>query len=97
MHWRAMSVSRWPVPEVCEMAGGRQEVSFANSCPVCRRFVRRQGWVRAIGVGGVEHYGLGWVGERAGVGSSGLGNGWVRPAGTLREPPSRLDGVDAIV
>lgn len=35
--------------------------------------------------------------ELAVVGARGLGNGWVLPAGPLREPPSRLDEVDAIV
>ena len=46
---------------------------------------------------GLQHYGLARDVELAVVGARGLGNGWVLPAGPLREPPSRLDEVDAIV
>lgn len=46
---------------------------------------------------GLQHYGLARDVEIAVVGARGLGNGWVLPAGPLREPPSRLDEVDAIV
>ncbi|HIU84088.1 MAG TPA: tetraacyldisaccharide 4'-kinase [Candidatus Aphodousia gallistercoris] len=46
---------------------------------------------------GLQHYGLARDVELAVVGARGLGNGWVLPAGPLREPPSRLDQVDAIV
>ena len=46
---------------------------------------------------GLQHYGLNRDVEIAVVGARGLGNGWVLPAGPLREPPSRLDEVDAIV
>lgn len=46
---------------------------------------------------GLQHYSLGRDVELAVVGARGLGNGWVLPAGPLREPVSRLDKVDAIV
>lgn len=46
---------------------------------------------------GLQHYALQRDVELAVVGARGLGNGWVLPAGPLREPPSRLDEVDAIV
>lgn len=46
---------------------------------------------------GLQHYALGRDVELAVIGARGLGNGWVLPAGPLREPPSRLDDVDAIV
>lgn len=46
---------------------------------------------------GLQHYSLARDVELAVVGARGLGNGWVLPAGPLREPPSRLDEVDAIV
>lgn len=46
---------------------------------------------------GLQHAGLARDVEIAVVGARGLGNGWVLPAGPLREPPSRLDTVDAIV
>jgi len=35
--------------------------------------------------------------EIALVHEAGFGNGWLLPAGPLREPPTRLDGVDAVV
>lgn len=47
---------------------------------------------------GLQHYRLGRDFEIAVVdGARGLGNGWPLPAGPLREPPSRLDSVDAVV
>lgn len=46
---------------------------------------------------GLQHYALHRDVELAVVGAHGIGNGWVLPAGPLREPPSRLDLVDAIV
>lgn len=46
---------------------------------------------------GLQHYALGRDVELAVVGARGLGNGWVLPAGPLREPRSRLDEVDAVV
>ncbi len=46
---------------------------------------------------GLQHRRLARDVELAVVGARGLGNGWVLPAGPLREPPSRLDDVDAIV
>lgn len=46
---------------------------------------------------GLQHVHLARDVELAVVGARGLGNGWVLPAGPLREPPSRLDSVDAII
>jgi tetraacyldisaccharide 4'-kinase len=47
---------------------------------------------------GLQHYGLARTVEIAVVDMSrGFGNGLLLPAGPLREPPSRLDEVDAVV
>ena len=46
---------------------------------------------------GLQHHALARDFEIAVVGARGLGNGWVLPAGPLRESPARLDTVDAIV
>lgn len=46
---------------------------------------------------GLQHYSLHRDVELCVVGAHGIGNGWVLPAGPLREPPSRLDRVDAII
>jgi tetraacyldisaccharide 4'-kinase len=46
---------------------------------------------------GLQHYRLGRDVEIAVVDGRGFGNGWPLPAGPLREPVTRLDGVDAIV
>lgn len=46
---------------------------------------------------GLQHLALARDFEIAVIGPQGLGNGWVLPAGPLREPPSRLAAVDALV
>lgn len=47
---------------------------------------------------GLQHYRLARDFEIVVIdGMRGLGNGWPLPAGPLREPPSRLAGVDAVV
>ena len=47
---------------------------------------------------GLQHYALARDVELAVVDASrGLGNGWLLPAGPLREPASRLDEIDAVV
>ncbi len=46
---------------------------------------------------GLQHTQLARDVELAVIGARGLGNGWVLPAGPLREDASRLDKVDAIV
>ena len=46
---------------------------------------------------GLQHLQLARDIELAVVGARGIGNGWVLPAGPLREPRSRLDTVDAII
>ncbi len=46
---------------------------------------------------GLQHYELQRDFEIAVIGARGLGNGWVLPSGPLREPPSRLNDVDALV
>lgn len=46
---------------------------------------------------GLQHRRLARDVELAVIGARGLGNGWALPAGPLRELPSRLDDVDAII
>jgi tetraacyldisaccharide 4'-kinase len=46
---------------------------------------------------GLQHRRLARNVEIAVVHEPGFGNGWMLPAGPLREPPQRLDGVDAVV
>jgi tetraacyldisaccharide 4'-kinase len=46
---------------------------------------------------GLQHLPLARDVEIALVDERGLGNGWLLPAGPLREPPSRLECVDAVV
>ena len=46
---------------------------------------------------GLQHYRLGRDVEIAVVDARGFGNGWLFPAGPLREPVSRLSAVDAVV
>lgn len=47
---------------------------------------------------GLQHYALARDAEICVIdGDRGFGNGWLLPAGPLREPPSRLAGVDAVV
>jgi tetraacyldisaccharide 4'-kinase len=46
---------------------------------------------------GLQHRRLARDVEIAVVHELGFGNGWLLPAGPLREPPRRLDGVDAVV
>jgi tetraacyldisaccharide 4'-kinase len=46
---------------------------------------------------GLQHYGIRRDLEIAVVGARGFGNGFLLPAGPLREPRRRLDGVDAVV
>ena len=46
---------------------------------------------------GLQHAALARDVELAVIGARGLGNGWTLPAGPLRDPPERLDRVDAIV
>ena len=47
---------------------------------------------------GLQHYRLARDVEIVVVDAArGLGNGWLLPAGPLREPPARLDEVDAVV
>lgn len=46
---------------------------------------------------GLQHTALARDVELAVIGARGLGNGWLLPAGPLREPVSRLDDVDAII
>ncbi len=78
-----------------------------TSCPVvvhpdrvwaARVLVEEAGCDRVVADDGLQHYRLGRDVEIAVVdGRRGLGNGWCLPAGPLREPPSRLGTVDAVV
>jgi tetraacyldisaccharide 4'-kinase len=46
---------------------------------------------------GLQHRRLARDFELAVIDERGLGNGWLLPAGPLRDPPSRLEGVSAVV
>ena len=46
---------------------------------------------------GLQHYALARDVEIVVIDRRGLGNGWLLPAGPLREPPARLADVDAVV
>jgi tetraacyldisaccharide 4'-kinase len=46
---------------------------------------------------GLQHLRLARDCEIAVIHYRGVGNGWLLPAGPLRDPPQRLDGVDAVV
>jgi tetraacyldisaccharide 4'-kinase len=46
---------------------------------------------------GLQHYGLARDVEIAVIDARGFGNGFLLPAGPLREPPARLRSVDAVV
>ncbi|MCF0253299.1 MAG: tetraacyldisaccharide 4'-kinase [Duodenibacillus sp.] len=46
---------------------------------------------------GLQHKRLARDVELVVVGARGMGNGWTFPAGPLREPPERMDDVDAII
>ncbi len=46
---------------------------------------------------GLQHWKLGRDIELAILNSAGLGNGWLLPAGPMRDPPERLQTVDAVV
>lgn len=50
-----------------------------------------------VGDDGLQHYRLARDVEIAVIDSRLFGNGWLLPAGPLREPPARLQSVDAVV
>ena len=69
-----------------------------NRCEAALTLLREHPEVNLIiSDDGLQHYGLARDVELCVVGARGLGNEWVLPAGPLREPPSRLDKVDAII
>ena len=77
----------------CEVWIGSDRVAAARSLlaaePACNVLISDDG---------LQHYALGRDVEVCVVDAArGLGNGWLMPAGPLREPPSRLSTVDAIV
>jgi tetraacyldisaccharide 4'-kinase len=78
------------------------------SCPVWSGPSRARGAQAMLGAhpeldvivcdDGLQHYALARDVEIAVIdGRRGFGNGWMLPAGPLREPPARLERVDAIV
>jgi len=77
----------------CEVWTGVGRVAAArallNAQPQCNVLITDDG---------LQHYGLGRDLEICVLDATrGLGNGWLLPAGPLREPSSRLETVDAIV
>ncbi len=72
---------------------GRDRVAAARSL-----LARHPGVDVIVSDDGLQHYRLHRDIELAVIdAASGLGNGWLLPAGPLREPPSRLARVDAVV
>lgn len=71
---------------------GRDRVAAArlllNLHPTCNLLIADDG---------LQHLRLARDVELAVVHTRGLGNGWLLPAGPLRDPPSRLESVDAVV
>jgi tetraacyldisaccharide 4'-kinase len=76
----------------CPVVAGRDRVAAA-------RLLLEQGRIDVVLTDdGLQHYRLRRDLEIAVVdGVRGLGNGWCLPAGPLREPPSRLREVDAVI
>jgi len=77
----------------CPVWTGRNRAAAARSllaaCPDCNVIVSDDG---------LQHHALGRDLELAVIdGSRGLGNGWMLPAGPLREPATKLDKVDAVI
>lgn len=77
----------------CEVWTGADRIAAARSLlaaqPACDVVVSDDG---------LQHYALARDIEICVVDAArGFGNGWLLPAGPLREPPSRLAGVDAVV
>lgn len=103
-HWPQMvgsgSDPRWVGDEAALLAE-------RSGCPVCAGPSRYQAGLMLlehtdcnliIADDGLQHYALERDLEIAVVdGSRGLGNGWLLPAGPLREPPGRLDKVDLVI
>jgi len=72
---------------------GRDRVAAARAL-----LARHPGVDVIVSDDGLQHYRLQRDLELAVIdAASGLGNGWLLPAGPLREPPSRLARVDAVV
>ncbi len=76
----------------CPVFVGSDRVAAAmallNSYPDCNVIVSDDG---------LQHYRLARDVEIAVLDSRQIGNGWLLPAGPLREPPARLQSVDAVV
>jgi tetraacyldisaccharide 4'-kinase len=76
----------------CPVVAGPDRVAAA------RQLLDRNAVDVVLSDDGLQHYRLGRQIEIAVVdGARGMGNGLCLPAGPLREPPARLDAVDAIV
>jgi len=75
------------------VVGGRDRVAAARTL-----LARHPGVDGIVADDGLQHYRLQRDIELAVIdAASGLGNGWLLPAGPLREPRSRLRSVDAVV
>lgn len=92
-------------PELCgdeapllRVRSGCPVVVAADRPAAVRRLLERHACDVVIADDGLQHYALARDLEIAVVdGARGLGNGLCLPAGPLREPPSRLSEVDALV
>jgi len=73
-------------------------VAVGRDRPAAAQLLIDAGCDTIVSDDGLQHYALQRDCEIAVVdGTRGLGNGWLLPAGPLREPPSRLTEVDAVV
>lgn len=82
------------------MLAGRSgaRVAVGRDRPAAAQLLIDAGCDSIVSDDGLQHYALQRDCEIALIdGMRGLGNGWLLPAGPLREPPSRLTEVDAIV
>lgn len=77
---------------------GRPVYAGPDRVAAARALIAEGGVDVVLSDDGLQHYRLARAFEIAVVdGTRGVGNGWCLPAGPLREPPSRLRNVDAVV